>query len=225
MLCNVNSRLTAQQVLDHEWIKVIRKDIQNFGTILNLNYNSLIEFSKMNKFKKSVLSFLALRTNTKELHDLTNIFTAVDTNCDGLITYEELENSLKKLNVKDADIKNLFNEIDHNKNGFINYTEFIAALLDEKIYLTEEKTYEAFKMFDKDNSGKISVNEINKVLNSNGLEEEESIKDLVKEFDKNSDGEIDYEEFCNMIGKKMTKRKRSSLDKFLESKAHLMKEK
>ena len=48
--------------------------------------------------------------------------------------------------------------IDSNNNGVIDYTEFIAALLDEKIYLTEEKTYEAFKMFDKDNSGKISVN-------------------------------------------------------------------
>lgn len=56
------------------------------------------------------------------------------------------------------EIKNLtkiIKSIDTDGSGTINYTEFIAATLDKSIYLKEEKLYQAFKMFDLDNSGKV----------------------------------------------------------------------
>ena len=217
ILCNVKSRFTAQQVLDHEWMKNVRADAHSYDQILNLDFKNFIEFSKMDLFKKNILSFLAFRANHNELNNLKRLFIAVDINGDGLISFEEFENCFKKLNVENinSDLKNIFNEIDINKNGFIDYIEFMASLINEKTFITEERIYEAFRLFDKDNSGKISNDEFSNVLNSNCLDFE-FMKDLTKEFDVNNDGEIDYDEFCKMFGHEL--KKRCKLEEFIDRK-------
>lgn len=44
---------------------------------------------------------------------------------------------------------------DADGSGDINYSEFLAATMDEQIYMREDYLQTAFKMFDKDGSGKI----------------------------------------------------------------------
>ena len=93
----------------------------------------------------------------------------------------------------------IFKSLDTDGSGSINYTEFLAATIDKKIYLKQEKLFEAFKSFDKDNSGKISVKEIGTIINAQN-EDYELLEEEIKKFDLNGDGEIDYSEFCNMMG-------------------------
>lgn len=88
--------------------------------------------------------------------------------------------------------------MDTDHSGSINYTEFIAATIDQKIYLKNERLFEAFKSFDKDNSGKISVKEIGTLINAQ-IEDFKNLEEEIKGFDLNGDGEIDYNEFCNMM--------------------------
>ena len=52
-----------------------------------------------------------------------------------------------------------------------------------------------FKMFDKDNSGKLSVHEIINIFGG----EEESWKKVIQEIDLNKDGEVDFNEFKIMM--------------------------
>ena len=44
--------------------------------------------------------------------------------------------------------------------------EFLAATMEKNLYLREEKLYLAFKMFDKDDNGKITAQELKEVLGS-----------------------------------------------------------
>ena len=60
---------------------------------------------------------------------------------------------------------------------------------------------EAFKAFDTDNSGKISVKEISAVLKLTDQEEIKKIEKIVSENDINNDGEIDMDEFITMMSK------------------------
>lgn len=200
-------------------MKNVRAESHSYDQILNLDYKHLIEFSKMDLFKKNILSFLAFRASHNELQKLKHLFTAVDTSGDGSISLEEFENCFKNFNIKNdnLDIKDLFNQIDINKNGFIDYTEFMAALIDEKKILTEDRIYEAFRMFDKDNSGKISHAEFLKVLNTGNEEFDFSnlLKETISAFDANKDGEIDYSEFCQMAGLEL--KKKSSLEEFISN--------
>ena len=96
----------------------------------------------------------------------------------------------------DADITNLkkiFEEIDTDKSSKIEYNEFLAACLEQKVYLREENLLSAFMMLDLDGSGKISKAEIKQALN--GDIDNETLDKIVQEFDLDGDGEIDYKEF------------------------------
>ena len=77
----------------------------------------------------------------------------------------------------------------------------MASTIQQKEVFKEEKLAEAFKAFDKDNNGKISVSEIYTVLNINDPEEKKKIDELVNQYDINKDGEIDIEEFISMMSK------------------------
>jgi len=58
---------------------------------------------------------------------------------------------------------------DTDGSGEIDYTEFLAATIDERIYLREDYLRTAFNMFDKDGSGKIDNEEVLALLQGEGL--------------------------------------------------------
>ena len=51
-------------------------------------------------------------------------------------------------------------EADTDGSGDINYSEFLAATMDDQIYMREDYLRTAFKMFDTDGSGKIDSQEV-----------------------------------------------------------------
>ena len=57
----------------------------------------------------------------------------------------------------------------------------------------------AFKVYDKDNSGSISTDEIKEVLGVGANISEEVWKQIVNEIDANGDGEVSFEEFKEMM--------------------------
>jgi calcium-dependent protein kinase len=200
MICKPAVRLTAQQSLDHPWMKA---DLEK--ATLNLNWGSLKNFQNYNKLKKATLTFIASQLSENEIQELGKLFKSIDKNGDGVLTVEEIKNALvnqKDQNIKD--IQSVLDSIDTDGSGTINYTEFLAATMEKAIYLKEEKLFNAFRMFDADGSGKISAEELKATLGS-----DEKFKNLdksywenmIKEADKNNDGEIDYNEFLEMMGK------------------------
>ncbi|EGR33181.1 TBC domain protein [Ichthyophthirius multifiliis] len=67
-------------------------------------------------------------------------------------------------------------------------------------YGLKEMYLEAFNIFDKDGNGKITVDEILKILNLDTKEErkifiESKLKKIIEEIDINKDGEIEFDEF------------------------------
>ena len=65
--------------------------------------------------------------------------------------------------------------------------------------LSQKKLQMAFKMFDKDGGGTITIDEIQEAINfDNSLSEEDLLK-IAKEVDVNGDGEISFEEFASMM--------------------------
>jgi calcium-dependent protein kinase len=195
MLCDQDNRYSAEQVLNHIWVTNLAPNSKE--VILSLNVDSLQNYKHINKFKKAVLTFIASRLREDEIQTLKDIFTAIDKNSDGKLTLEEIKEGMSSFGGK-INVEEVFKSIDIMHTGAINYTDFIAATMDQKIYLKKEKLYEAFRAFDKDGSGKISLEEIKTVLQEKD-EDMDKYKDLIKKYDINGDGEIDYNEFLMMM--------------------------
>eukprot|EP00434_Breviolum_minutum_P023359 symbB.v1.2.020606.t1/scaffold1743.1/size123518/7 len=93
-------------------------------------------------------------------------------------------------------------EVDSDGSGNIDYTEFLAATLDKRMYIQEDVCWSAFRVFDRNGDGKISMEELQQVLCSNDVEEvvgAKALADLMLEVDGNGDGFIDFKEFLAMM--------------------------
>ena len=113
------------------------------------------------------------------------------------------------------EITDIFERVDIDKNGSINYWEFVAAATKASTLLCNENLKIAFEVFDKNNSGAISAEEIRGLFYNNqqqiqdGDEVDESVIDaIIQQVDENGDGEICFEEFSKMMQENLLTNKR-----------------
>lgn len=98
----------------------------------------------------------------------------------------------------DAEIAKIIQEIDYYGNGMINYSEFLAAALSIDQDLTEEQLWSLFKKFDVDNSGSITVENLQEAFNRLGMATRIShneIAEMMRIHDIDQSGKISFDEF------------------------------
>ena len=120
-----------------------------------------------------------------------------------MLTKDELQVGYEKLLGDEAaeEVDKIFQKVDIDESGKIEYSEWIVATIDLKKLLTPEKLHDAFNLFDKDNSGSISAQEVKDVLCS-GQEVDDDVWDkIIAQNDTDGDHEISLEEFCSMMQK------------------------
>ncbi|XP_064970392.1 calcium-dependent protein kinase 2 isoform X2 [Musa acuminata AAA Group] len=159
------------------------------------------QFRAMNKMKKMALKVIAENLSEEEIKGLKQMFTNMDTDKSGTITYDELKTGLARLGSKlsEAEIKQLMDAADVDGNGSIDYIEFITATMHRHKLEREEHLYRAFQYFDKDRSGFITREELESAMKQHGVGDADTIKEIISEVDADHDGRINYEEFCSMM--------------------------
>ena len=195
MCCPPEKRLTAAQVLQDTWVK--DNAPHSSSTLIPTKKDGLKAYANSNKLRKAVLTYIASRLSEEEIKKIKEAFQAIDTDNDGKLSYEEMKKVFSKGEIKIEFNEDIFKQIDTDNSGNIEYTEFISACIDKNVYLNEEKLKEAFNLFDADKSGKISRDEIEKVLKLGGNSKE--INAIFTKHDTNQDGEIDFKEFLEMM--------------------------
>lgn len=192
-------RLTAAQVLEHPWMR--EGGEASDKPIDNAVLSRLKQFRAMNKLKKLALKVIAESLSEEEIKGLKTMFTNMDTDKSGTITYEELKTGLARLGsrLSEAEVKQLMEAADVDGNGTIDYIEFISATMHRYRLERDEHLYKAFQYFDKDNSGYITRDELEIAMKEYGMGDEASIKEVISEVDTDNDGRINYDEFCTMM--------------------------
>lgn len=104
--------------------------------------------------------------------------------------YEEFYGDFAKV-----EVDRIFKLVDVDNSGEIDFSEFVTATVNRGELLQIDKLKAAFEMYDKDNSGSISTDEIKSVLGVGKDISEEVWQQIVKEVDANGDGEVSFEEF------------------------------
>ena len=191
-------RTCAGEALSHPWItelceskiddKVAKKALMN-----------LSKFRAEEKIKQATIAYIASQLlSKKEKESLATIFKAFDENGDGMLSKEEIKNGYEKVfgySINEEQINAMFQEVDLDGSGYLDYSEFVVATMNEKNLFSEKKLKAAFKMFDKDNSGFISKDEVKESLLKIQKFSDSELNEMIGQVDENGDGEISFEEF------------------------------
>lgn len=199
---NPRDRYTAEQALNHVWVR--NKAPKSQGVSIGGGLvDNLKGFRSQNKLKKAALHVIASQLGETQIKGLREVFMQLDDNGDGLLTAAEMKAGLAKAGLKEIpeDLQAILEEVDSDGSGVIDYTEFLAATLDKKVYMAEDVCWQAFRIFDRNGDGKIDKEEIKNVLNDTDVQAQSArdMAELMQEIDKNGDGEIDFEEFMAMM--------------------------
>lgn len=193
-------RLSAEEALKNTWLN-------NNSSYGNIKLNEEIIFN-LSKFKttlglqKLTISFLTNQISiNEEIKTLKEEFDKFDVNKDGEISKEELIECLKvcyphKEAVERAEW--VLNEIDFNDDGKINFSEFLTANFKKEKLLSKEALEKAFKLFDKDGNGFITLDELKECIPIE-ITSKLEWKELISEVDKDGDNQISLNEFKEMM--------------------------
>jgi calcium-dependent protein kinase len=218
---NVRRRLKAHQVLCHPWIR--EEGVAPDRPMDPAVQSRLKQFSAMNKLKKVAIRVIAEFLSEEEIAGLREMFKMIDTDHSGAITFEELKSGLERVgsNLVESEIRQLMDAADVDQNGTIDYGEFLAATLHLNKIEREENLFAAFSWLDKDQSGYLTVDELQQACSQYNMGDT-SIEELIREVDQDNDGRIDYNEFVTMMRKGNGAIGRTTLRNSLSLTDHLM---
>ena len=187
MLTPAKNRYSAKQVLASKWLEIKLKD--NIDDKLSgiLDYRQINKYKNFNKLKKAILTFIASRLSSEESKQIRTIFYNIDEDKNGYISFEDFrkyvinEYDIDDLVENEEELQKGFQGVDIDHNNQIDYTEFLAANLDEQIYLKKEKLKEAFRIFDINDNGAIKREDIIRVMKLENLPNKNEIADNIIE--------------------------------------------
>ena len=178
----------------------------NRGTAKLSDYiiSNSIRFRTTSGLQKATASFLANQISiNEEIKKLKEEFDKIDVNKEGEISKEELIKCLETIYPsQEAKLRaeNIFKEIDFNNDGSINFSEFLTVNIQKEKLLSEETLDRAFKMFDLDGNGYITIDELKKAMPLE-ITTKSGWRKLVSEVDKDGDYQISFREFKEMMEK------------------------
>ncbi|KAK4795399.1 hypothetical protein SAY86_013393 [Trapa natans] len=154
------------------------------------------------------LSFSQSRQNSglsgvyqPNMEELRKVFDRFDANRDGKISQQEYKAILRALGKEAAieEVPHIFRIADLDGDGFIDFREFVEAHMHGGGIRVRE-IQSAFSTFDLNGDGKITAEEVLKVLRSLGERcNLEDCRRMVRAVDRDGDGAVNLDEFMDMM--------------------------
>ena len=138
----------------------------------------------------------------QEIHEAFDLF---DTDGSGTIDAKELKVAMRALGFEPSkdEIKRLISEVDKDGSGTVNYNEFLVMMTTKMSERdSREEMIKAFRLFDDDETGKISFRNLKRVAMELGETiTDEELQEMIDEADRDGDGEVSQYEFIRVMEK------------------------
>ena len=160
-------------------------------------------YNSYNSLKKDEEGFIEDLTEL-QIAEYKEAFQIFDKHGEGVINSKELGTIMRSLGLSpsDEDLKEIIDSFDNDKNNnMIDFNSFLIIMARRKNDIDkEEDLLEAFRVFDKENNGKISARELRYVMMSSGEDlNENAIEDMIHEASSGQEDFIDYHKFVKLI--------------------------
>ena len=139
----------------------------------------------------------------EQRQEIKEAFELFDTDKTGTIDYHELKVAMRALgfDVKKQEVLSIMKDYDRDNAGQIEYPDFLE-IMTQKISERDpvEEIIKAFKLFDEDSTGRISLRNLRRVARELGENlSDDELQAMIDEFDKDGDGEISENEFLAIM--------------------------
>jgi len=137
--------------------------------------------------------------------EIREAFDLFDTDGSGTIDAKELKVAMRALGFEPSkeEIRKLISEIDKDGSGTVDFNEFLAMMttkMGERD--STEEIIKAFRLFDDDETGKISFRNLKRVAMELGESiNDEELQEMIDEADRDGDGEVSQDEFIRIMEK------------------------
>ncbi|XP_059085043.1 uncharacterized protein LOC131882037 isoform X3 [Tigriopus californicus] len=157
----------------------------------------------------------------EQVAEFKEVFMLFDKDEDGVLTFPELNVVMKSLGQRPSEKELLAMVRDVSEDQIydtIEFNEFLQMMSKQQRFgMTEDSLKDAFKIFDKDDDGFISVSELRHIMQGLGEKmTDQELDEMVREADSDNDGLINYKEFVQILctdNKALRKKKRKAKKK------------
>jgi len=122
---------------------------------------------------------------------------------DGVLTFQELNVVMKSLGQRpsEKELLRMVREVSEDRiYDTIEFNEFLQMMSKQMRNYTQDSLRDAFRIFDKDDDGLISVDELRHIMLSFGEKmSEKELDEMISEANCDKDGHIDYEDFVLVL--------------------------
>jgi calcium-dependent protein kinase len=200
---NPDHRPSAKEALEDKWFDVCLREMQgntNDGlettdTLVSPAgaqiHNSLKLYARAPILKKIGLLLIAHKAFPDEVTQLQQQFERFDVDDTGAITVQEFQQALRAID-KSADfnqeeIERIFQSMDAYGDGTVAYTEFLAALLEGHLNITEDRIADAFEQIDISETGSITKEDLRLLLGKDFSSD--YVENMIKQVDLDQSGQ------------------------------------
>ena len=188
-------RISMKDTLAHPWIANFEKKDNKISQDV---FKSLCKYKAKSKLWQEAIRIVVKNLSNPQINILREAFISIDSTKSGFITAQELQDSMRNngFNLASEEVEMIMRNCSYLESGKINYSDFLVATLSKKALMNEEVMWEAFKIFDSDNTGKINLKSLNSALNKAGCEfTQQEFDELIAEAQIDENSDIDYENF------------------------------
>jgi centrin-3 len=135
--------------------------------------------------------------------EIKEAFDLFDTSRTGSLGYRELKVSMRALgfDVKKTEVQEIMRQYDRAERGAIGWEDYFEILAEKYANRDPvEEMVKAFRLFDDEGTGKISLKQLRRVARELGENlSDDELQAMIDEFDKDGDGAINQEEFIAIM--------------------------
>jgi calcium-dependent protein kinase len=165
LVVHIDSRLSAHEALMHPCMRVSAFLGSELHQKLMTNLRS---YKRFRPIERVVLTILAYHSRSDALRE---VFSLLDTDMNGVLSKQEIVTGMNRLGLMlPSDFDEILDSIDADGSGEIEFTEFMAAGLSADQVRDESLIDCAFGWLSSDNSGQISLKDLQAAVPSSEAE-------------------------------------------------------